>query len=194
MTGGIMVVLSPPVSPVQFTYEDFLLFPNDGKRHELIEGDHCMSPSPKTTHQDTSGNLFNCIKEFLKRTHLGRVFAAPYDVVFSDVDVVEPDLVYVSAARSAIITEDNIQGAPDLVVEILSPSSRKTDEIIKRKLYERYGVAEYWIVDPELETVKVYRFVEGRYARVAELARETGATLASPQFPGLTIPLDEIFG
>jgi Uma2 family endonuclease len=187
-------LLAPPVSPVQFTYEDFLLFPDDGKRHELIEGDHHMSPAPKITHQEISGNLFTCIKEFLRRTHLGRVFSAPTDVVFSDIDVVEPDLVYVSAARAAIITEDNIQGAPDLVVEILSPSSRKTDEIVKRKLYERYGVAEYWIVDPELETVKVYRFVEGRYARVAELTRETGATLASPHFPGLTIPLHEIFG
>jgi Uma2 family endonuclease len=189
-----MWVLSPPVSPVQFTYEDFLLFPNDGKRHELVEGERYVSPSPVFKHQDIVANLLRVIGVFLKQTGIGKIVCAPMDVVFSDVDVVEPDLVYVSAARSAIITEDNIQGAPDLVVEILSPSSRKTDEIIKRKLYERYGVAEYWIVDPELETVKVYRFVEGRYARVAELARETGATLASPQFPGLTIPLDEIFG
>jgi Uma2 family endonuclease len=80
-----------------------------------------------------------------------------------------------------------------LVVEVLSASSRKTDEIIKRKLYERYGVAEYWIIDPELETVKVYRFVEGHYARVAELSREVNAELVSSQFPGLTVPLDEIF-
>ena len=190
-----MVALSPPVSPVKFTYEDFLLFPDDGKRHELLDGDHLMSPAPRIKHQDVSLNLAALIKDFLKQTGGGRIFVAPTDVVLSDLDVVEPDLVYVSAARAAIITEKNIQGVPDLVVEILSESSRKTDEIIKRELYERHGVSEYWIIDPELETVKVYRLVDGRYARVAELSNEkTDAVLTSPKFLGLSIPLDEIFG
>ncbi len=192
--GRVMVALSPPVNAVKWTYEDFLLFPDDGKRHELINGEHYMSPAPRINHQDVSGNLFSLIKGFLKRTKQGRIFSAPTDVVFSDIDIMEPDLVYVSAARAAIITEKNIQGAPDLVVEILSASSRKRDEIIKRKMYEQYDVSEYWIVDPDLEMVKVYRFVEGHYARVAELSREAGAVLTSPQFPGLSIPLDEIFG
>ena len=138
-------------------------------------------------------NLLGCLIPFVTTHRLGQLLCAPMDVVLSDGDVVEPDLLYVSAARAEIITEKNIQGAPDLIVEILSASSRKTDEIIKRKLYERYGVSEYWIVDPDLETVKVYRFVEGRYARVAELSRETDAVLTSAQFSGLSIPLDEIF-
>jgi len=181
------------VAPVQFTYEDFLLFPDDGKRHELIDGDHYVSPSPRTNHQIVSWNLVVLLDRFLASHPLGKMFCAPLDVVLSDLDVVEPDLFYVSSARSEIITDDNIQGAPDLVVEILSPSSRKTDEIVKRKLYERHGILEYWIVDPELSMVKVYRLVSGRYVRVAELSHEAGDCLTSEQFPGLSLPLAGIF-
>ena len=189
-----MVALSPTASSVKFTDKDFLLFPEDGKRRELIDVEMFVRPSPWVKHQAVLGNLFLPISNFSKRTVPGRVFIALLDVVLSDLDVVEPDLVYVSAARAAIITEKNIQGAPDLIVEILSEWSRKTDEIVKRKLYERHGVSEYWIVDPELETVKVYRLVEGRYVRVSEFSREADATLTSPHFPGLSIPLIEIFG
>ncbi len=182
------------VSPVKFTYEDFCLFPDDGKRHELIEGEHRMSPSPRTRHQIVSGNLAALLWNFLKESRRGTLLAAPMDVVLSDLDVVEPDLVYVSAARANIITEQNIQGAPDLAVEILSESSRKMDEIVKRKLYERAGIPEYWILDPELDAARVYRLRDGRYVRIAELTREAGDALTSDLFPGLTLPLAEIFG
>jgi len=181
------------IAPVKFTYEDFLLFPDDGKRHELLDGDHYMSPSPRTNHQVIVSNLDRTVGAWVDKKSLGSLFVAPYDVVLSDLDVVEPDLVYVSAARAAIITDDNIHGAPDLVVEILSPSSRKTDEVIKRKTYERHGILEYWIVDPELSTVKVHRLVSGRYVRVAELSHEAGDCLTSDQFPGLSLPLADIF-
>jgi len=181
------------VAPVKFTHEDFLLFPDDGKRHELLDGDHYVSPSPRTNHQKISWNLAGFFDGFLASYPLGEMFCAPFDVVLSDLDVVEPDLVYVSAARAAIIGDDNIHGAPDLVVEILSPSSRKTDEIIKRKTYERHGILEYWIVDPELSMVKVYRLVSGKYIRVAELSHEAGDCLTSDQFPGLSLPLADIF-
>ena len=181
------------VAPVQFTYEDFLLFPNDGKRHELLDGDHYMSPSPRTNHQKIALNLAVLIDVFLAAHPFGEIFCAPLDVVLSDLDVVEPDLVYVSAAQTAIIGDDNIRGVPDLVVEILSPSSRKTDEVVKRKTYERHGILEYWIVDPELSMVKVYRLDSGRYVRVAELSLEGGDCLTSGQFPGLSLPLADIF-
>jgi len=115
------------------------------------------------------------------------------DVVFSNLDVVVPDLVYVSNERSKIVTEKNLQGAPDLVVEILSESTRKTDEITKRKLYERFGVKEYWILDPVLDTAKVFhRGVKG-FERPAALSVEANEALTSPLFPGLTIPLADIF-
>jgi len=177
----------------KFTYEDYLLFPDDGRRHELIEGEHYVTPAPKTTHQITSSNLQRILSGFIHDRRLGRVFSAPTDVVLSDLDVVQPDLLFVSAARLSIITEDCIRGAPDLVIEILSEATRKTDEIVKRKLYERAGIPEYWIVDPELETVKVYRMTDTGYLRAAELARETGDRLATALLPGLEIPLADLF-
>ncbi len=178
---------------VQYTYEDFLLFPDDRRRHELIDGEHLVSPAPFTKHQRISGNLFVAFHNFLKKNKVGKVFGAPCDVVLSDTDIVEPDILFVSASRASIITEKNIQGAPDLIVEILSPSTRKTDEITKRKLYERYEVGEYWVVDPELETVKVYRRVSGRYERIAELSKEANDALSTPYLPSWMIPLSEIF-
>lgn len=178
---------------VKFTYEDYLLFLEDGRRHELIDGEHYMTPAPSTRHQKVSINLSTILKNFLKQNRIGIVFAAPCDVVLSDLDVVQPDLLFVSAARASIITEKCIQGAPDLLIEILSETTRKTDEVIKRKLYERYGVREYWIVDPELEGLKVYRMTEQGYVRVAELTHEAGDILTTPLLPGLQIPMSEIF-
>ncbi|RMH07814.1 MAG: Uma2 family endonuclease [Nitrospirae bacterium] len=180
-------------SSVKFTYEDYLLFPDDGKRHELIDGEHYMTPAPSTRHQRVSLNLSTLVQNFLMQKKIGTLYTAPCDVVLSDLDVVQPDLLFISAARASIITEKHIQGAPDLIVEIVSETTRKTDEIIKRKLYARHGVPEYWIVDPELETVKVYRMAEQGYVRTAELSREAGDMLSTPLLPGLQIPLSEVF-
>lgn len=185
--------MSPQAHKVKFTYEDYLLFPDDGKRHEIIDGDHYVTPAPSTKHQRILGNLHSILWNFLKQHKIGEVFVAPYDVVLSDLDVVEPDLLFISTARSSIITEKNIQGAPDLVIEIISESTRKTDEIIKRKLYERHGIPEYWIVDPELETVKVYRMTDQGYTRAAELSLESNNILTTPLLADLRIPLSEIF-
>ena len=185
--------MSPQARHVKFTYEDYLLFPDDGKRHELIDGEHHVTPAPNIKHQKISGNLFGILHAHLRGVKAGRLFSAPTDVVLSDLDVVQPDLLFVSAGRASIITERNIQGAPDIVAEILSETTRRTDEVVKRKLYERFGVAEYWIVDPELETVKVYRMAETGYIRTAELTRETGDILKSPFLPGFQLSLGELF-
>jgi len=178
---------------VKFTYDDYLLFPDDGRRHELIDGEHYMTPAPSTTHQRLVVRLSIALGTFLNRQKAGQIFVAPTDVVLSDLDVVQPDLIFVSSARASIITAKNIQGTPDLLIEILSETTRKTDEIIKRKLYERYGVQEYWIVDPELETVKIYRITPQGYSRTAELSREATDTLSTPLLPGLRIVLVELF-
>jgi Uma2 family endonuclease len=178
---------------VKFTYEDYLLFPNDGKRHELIDGEHYVTPSPNAKHQTVSVNLTVILSRFVRERRLGRIFSAPFDVVFSDLDVVQPDLLFVAAAHLNRVTEPNLQGPPDLAIEILSPGTRKTDETVKRKLYERYGVPEYWIVDPELETVKVYRLTEQGYVRAAELSREAGERLATPLLPDFSVPLADLF-
>lgn len=185
--------MSPQAHKVKFTYEDYLLFPDDGKRHELIDGERYMTPAPSTKHQRISLNLAITIGTYVKQHKIGKVFDAPCDVILSDLDVVQPDLLFVSSARASIITEKNIQGAPDLVVEILSEGTRKTDEIIKRKLYEGHGIPEYWIVDPELETVKVYRMSAQGYIRSAELSLESNSTLTTPLLADLRIPLSEIF-
>jgi len=178
---------------IQWTYEDYLLFPDDGKRHEIIEGERYMSPSPTTKHQKISRRFLYVLEDYFRRTKAGEVFDAPMDVVLSDINIVEPDLLVILSARLSIITEKNIQGAPDLVIEILSEGTRKTDETTKKKLYEQYGVLEYWIIDPELDLVKVYRLSEGRYGRAEERAWERGETLTTPLLPGLEISLTELF-
>ena len=183
-----------PTPGVKLTYDDFLLFPDDGQRHELIDGEHYVTPSPRISHQAIVGNLHFAIRQYLEHSPMGQVFLSPLDVVFSDFDVVEPDLLYVSAARCReVLTVQNVRGAPDLVVEVGSPGTRRRDETIKRRLYERGGVAEYWIVDPELEVVRVYRREEDGYARPRELSREAGDVLTSSLFPGLELALDDVF-
>jgi Uma2 family endonuclease len=177
----------------QLTYEDYLQFPDDGKRHEIIEGDHYMTPAPRTKHQRISVNLATPRASFAKQHKLGVVFTAPCDVILSDENVVQPDLLFVSTARAAIVTQDNIQGAPDIMVEILSESSRKKDEVTKRKLYERFGVQEYWIVDPELEIVKIFKLTQQGYGRASELSKETNDVLTTEFLPGFDCAVSEIF-
>lgn len=178
---------------VKFTYDDYLLFPDDGRRHELIEGDRYMTPSPSERHQRIAMNLSGTLWQHLATRPIGRAYAAPFDVVLSTTDVVQPDLLFVSSIKASIVTDRNVQGPPDLIVEILSETTRKMDEIIKRKLYERFGIQEYWIIDPELETIKVYRMTAQGYRRIAELSREADDALSTPLLPDLTILLKDIF-
>ncbi|OFV92894.1 MAG: hypothetical protein A3G76_10350 [Acidobacteria bacterium RIFCSPLOWO2_12_FULL_65_11] len=186
--------MKPITAPsMKLTYEDFLNFPDDGKRHEIIDGEHYVTPSPSTKHQRVSMNVTLALGNHVKRHATGEVFAAPFDVVFSSFDVVEPDLLYISRERREVLTNKHVRGSPDLVVEILSPGTRKTDEVTKRKLYERFGVKEYWVVDPELDAIKVYRRDNGPFARSAELTAEAGDVLTTPLLPDFSVSLSEIF-
>jgi Uma2 family endonuclease len=179
---------------VKYTYEDLQTFPEgDGKRYEIIDGDLLVTLAPPTCHQLVLGNFHWWVRSYLEKTPIGEVLFAPFDVVLSDVNVVEPDLLFLSNARLHRLTEENAQGAPDLVVEVLSEATRRTDEIRKRKLYERVDVLEYWIVDPEIETVKVYRKAGGRFDRPIELSIETGDILTTPLLPGFKAPLARLF-
>ena len=178
----------------EWTYEEFMSLPEGGPfRYEIIDGELCMTPSPSPRHQEISGNLFEIIRHFLRSNPLGKVFDAPCDVVLSKdpIQVVEPDLLFVSKEHLSIITEKNIQGIVDLTVEILSPSTATADRRVKHSIYERFGVPEYWIVDPETETVQVFRLSAGRYPDPLEYGK--GDLLESPLFPGLSIPLSEVF-
>lgn len=177
-------------------YEDYALIPADGRRHEILDGEHAVSPAPRTRHQRLVARLDRSLGAFADARGLGEVFVAPFDVVLSDYDVVQPDLLFVSDARLGIVDEVNCKGAPDLVVEVLSEGTRRRDLVEKRRLYARAGVAEYWAVDPVVDAVQVFRPAAGepgRYERAAELWAEAGGALASPLLPGWSLALAELF-
>ncbi|HEV8398149.1 MAG TPA: Uma2 family endonuclease [Vicinamibacterales bacterium] len=178
---------------MKLTYDDFVLFPDDGKRQELIDGEHYVTPSPNLKHQAVCGNLHGRIWNYLQERQIGKVYSAPLDVVFSHLDVVEPDLLFVSEARRAVLTAKNVQGAPDLVVEVGSPSTRRRDEKLKHQLYERFSVAEYWVVDPDVDVVRVYPLQSRKYLGADELSLDLGDVLTTPLLPGLELKLSDIF-
>ena len=179
-----------------WTYGDLAALPDDQLRHELIDGEHFVSPSPNTTHQTISLNLVRLLLPYLDRHRLGEVFYAPFDVKLSMFTVLVPDLVYFTAERFArVVNEKHATAAPDLVVEILSPGTRRRDKGRKRAVYDREGVGEYWIVDPEARSVTALRRPRAGagLTDVATLTFEAGGVLESPLFPGLRIPLRDVF-
>lgn len=176
----------------RLTYQDLLAMPEDGKRHELIDGVYYVSSAPRPLHQVVLTLLTALLGRHLDDQPLGQLLIGPVTVVFSDTDVVEPDLIYIARERLGIVTEINVSGgAPDLVVEILSPSTRRRDLVLKRRLYESRGVGEYWIVDPRAATVQVLRLDGGSYRAAAVLG--AGDELTTPLLPGLAVPLDAVF-
>lgn len=177
--------------PVPFTYDDYRLLPEDGKRYELIEGEFFVSPSPIPLHQTVLRRLKFALMEQLEHRGHAVIFNAPMDVILDPTNVVQPDLIILSSGRRYMITERAIEGTPDVLVEILSPTSLDRDTYIKRKLYERFRVGEYWVVDPDHGFVTVWRLVDDGYGRRAHYDR-TG-TLTCPDFPSLSIPLVPIF-
>lgn len=177
----------------KMTYEDYLLIPEDGLRHEIIDGEHVVSPSPSTRHQQIIMNFVRALDGFVYPRRLGKVFAAPLDVVLSGIDVVQPDVLFIGNARLHQMTRPNIQGAPELAIEVLSESNRRNDEILKKKRYELFGVEEYWIADPELESVKIYRRAGERFAAAEIISTETGGTIATPLLPGFELPIESVF-
>jgi Uma2 family endonuclease len=188
-------VLQGTSPDARLTYEDLCRMPYDGLRHEIIDGVHYVSPSPGVRHQQLTLRLAFEI-ELYRRQHpgSGHVFFAPLDVVFTQWDVVEPDVLFVAADQSDVMTEANIQGAPALVIEVVSPGTRKRDEHIKRRLFERGGVREYWIVDPKRQTVAVFRrSPDQAFPRVAELAERGDDALTTPLFPGFSLALKDLF-
>ena len=141
----------------KLTWNDYLDFPEDGRRHEIVDGEHYVTATPALTHQRASKHVHFQLYEQIERQGKGEVFAAPTAVQLSDFDVVEPDLLVVSAQHDGLLKETRVAGPPDLVVEILSPSSRRLDRKIKLALYQRAGVHEYWIIDPVKQEVEKYR-------------------------------------
>jgi Uma2 family endonuclease len=177
--------------PKPFTYDDYLALPDDGKRYEIIEGEVSVTPAPTPRHQTIQLRLGSLLLAYLDRSSMGRVFVSPIDLALSMVDVVQPDILFVARDRAHIIAKKNIVGIPNLIVEILSPSSTTRDQREKLKLYQRYGLPEYWIVDPETKRVAVYLFGDGRLNKSHTL--KAGQQVATNQMPGLTLEVAEIF-
>ncbi|MEW6378683.1 MAG: Uma2 family endonuclease [bacterium] len=176
---------------LRLNYQDYILFPDDGKRHEIIEGEHYMAPSPNVRHQSISRNLEFVINQYVEEHDLGKVFDAPMDVILSDENIVQPDILFISKKNYGIITTQNIQGAPDLLIEILSESSRRLDRLIKMKTYGKFGVEEYWLVDPAIDQVEIFRMKKTglKLLKTYQGCQE----LVSPLFPGLKIDLKKVF-
>jgi Uma2 family endonuclease len=187
-----MSSIQPAVSEaLKFTYSDYRLLPDNGKRYEILEGELLMSPSPNTKHQIVLLNIAAILKSFVERNNLGQIFIAAYDIVLSKYDVVQPDIIFVSNKNKEIIKATHIEGVPDLVIEIISPGGAQRDRIIKRKIYALHGVQEYWLVQPEKEKVQVLRLEKGDFKRIAELNSED--VLTSPMLSGLEIRLIDVF-
>lgn len=182
-------------SAAKLTLYDYERFLEDGQRHEIIDGVEVVTAQPVLRHQRVLGRLYIAVNEVvLAHADGGEVFFAPAGVILSPHDIVEPDLLYVSGARRAIM-EKYVHGAPDIVAEVLSPSSRRTDESLKKARYELFGVVELWIVDPDADVIRVYRRerVGGGFGQPIELGVERDDVLATPLLPALSVRLVELF-
>lgn len=174
----------------RFTYDDYKLLPED-KRYEIVEGELLVTPAPNARHQEILVRLIVRLATFAEAGSLGKVLPAPTDVILAQDTVVQPDLLFVSRDRLAIIDPDGgVHGAPDLVVEILSPSTAGRDQVVKRKLYGKYGVREYWIVDPAAQSIEVLQLQDSGLETWRIFPG--GSSLTSPRLPGLLLPVDEI--
>ena len=179
---------------VKLTYDDLLRLPDDDLRHELIGGVHYVTASPTLRHQRVLGRLYLAIGNWLDDHSVGEVYFAPVDVVLSPFDVVVPDLLFMSHARASTVSApEAVRGMPELLIEVLSPSTRRRDQSLKRALYEREGVAEYWVVDPLRDTIRVYRRQEAGRLVARNLSAASGDVLCTPLLSGLTIALPDIF-
>lgn len=180
-----------PVAEKQiiFTYRDMISWEADNFRHELFEGEHVMTPSPTTYHQKIVFNLGYHLRNYVEKNNLGEIFIAPLDVVFHDIDVFVPDLIFVSKENYDIVKDTHIQGAPDLLIEVLSPATAKRDREMKYKRYAWYGVKEYWIVDSENKLIEVHDLLKNKLIEVFPKNQK----LSSPTFPDLNLELNDIF-
>jgi len=174
----------------KFTHADLLEAPDDGKRREIVEGELFVTPSPNLDHQRVSRRIGSALANYLEANPIGEIFYAPMDVILSDFDVVEPDLLIVLNEHREIL-KTWVEGTPDLVVEILSPTTSKRDRGLKLRAYARHGVAEYWIVDPDQRAIEVYRLDRERY-HAPQVFREPEA-LSSPLLPSFSLPLAGVF-
>ena len=177
---------------VRLTVQDYLNIPEeDENRYELINGELYMAPAPSWEHQKSTIKLSTLLDNFVSDAGLGEAVASPIDVYLSDEDVFQPDIVFISNERLGIIRSDGIHGAPDLVIEVLSPGTERIDRTLKSERYEMFDVSEYWQANPIAKTLLVLRARDGAFERVGLFTE--GMTLESPLLPGLRVDVSEVF-
>ncbi len=175
----------------KLTYQDYETFPDDGNRYEIIDGEVFVSPPPITAHQWASAELTWLLGSHIRQHGLGRLFYAPFAVMLGPHDVFEPDIVFISHERMSLVEVKGMRGSPDLCIEIASPSTRVYDRTVKSERYARFGVNEYWIIDPDAKTVEVFALWRGTYAAIA-FARGDDR-VPSRVLPGLELRADALF-
>jgi len=175
----------------KLTADDLWKMPDDGNRYELLDGEIVVSPAPLTKHQRIVGAGFMLLVA-AERAGYGQVYVAPVDVVLDEHNVVQPDVLFVISERLSIVMEKNIQGAPDLVIEVLSPSTSSKDLGDKLSTYERFGVRYCWLVSPEAEVIRRFALQGGTF--VEDVPLRSGDQLTCPLFPTVSIDVATFFG
>lgn len=178
-------------SPAPFGYEDYAALPSDGRRWELIDGELEVNPAPSPRHQTVSRRLQFELMRALEEPGLALVFDAPIDLILSDQQVLQPDLAIVRVSRQQTVTERGIEGPPDIVIEIVSPSTRVLDQRVKKGLYARFNVPEYWLVDPVGGHVEQWRLAGAQYQLAQRFDR--AARLTTPSFAEVDVELHRVF-
>jgi Uma2 family endonuclease len=176
-----------------WTYAEYARLPDDGNRYEVIAGELVVTPAPRPVHQEIVARLIVHLRGFADAHGLGRVLPGPVDVLLSDDDYLQPDVVFVAAGRSGIITDRGIEGPPDLVVEVLSASTAFHDRGIKRERYARFGIPHYWIVDAQRRQVEVFRFADDAVEPM-DVARDVLVWQPLPGGPTLSIDVPALAG
>lgn len=183
--------MAEPQVPGHLTVDDYLALPEDGRRFELLDGVLEEMTSPTLKHQRAIGRLYVLLVHALQDAGVGEVLLAPFDVILDERTVLQPDLVVIRRENSGILNPRNARGAPDVAIEVLSPSTRRKDELRKARLYARAGVPWYWIVDPEVDRIEFLRRAGEHYELVAR--GEAPSTIDAPGFDGVRIPLAALF-
>ncbi len=177
----------------RLTVDDYLLMPDNGKSLQLIDGDFIMAPSPNLKHQEVSRNIQEQFSEFLKKDSIGKILNAPMDYYIDNYNVVQPDLIYISKKKYRILFEKGVRNTPDLLIEIISKKTESTDRDLKRDLYWRVGVKEYWIVDINEESIEVYKYKSEGYRLEKIYKKENNDKIMTELLKGLKIDLNKVF-
>ncbi len=182
---------SIPQGKIVLTYDDYCLLPDDRNRYEILDGELSVTPAPRTKHQSISSHLHRILANHVVANQLGEIYAAPTDLILALTTVVQPDLIFIGNDRRHIITERAIEGPPTLLIEILSPTTYRTDRLTKAQLYAKHQVPHYWLIDPDQRILEAYEVVIDHYDLVA---RAQNAEVFTPSlFPGLSVQLADLW-